>query len=100
MDEHTAALDPKTAAKVLELTRTIVEENNLTTMMVTHNMEQALSFGTRTLMLHEGRILIDISGPQRENTRVPDLLAMFEQASGRALENDRMLLVTLMVFIV
>lgn len=94
LDEHTAALDPKTAAKVLELTRTIVEENKLTTMMVTHNMEQALSFGTRTLMLHEGRVLIDISGSQRENTRVSDLLAMFEQASGKALENDRMLLAT------
>lgn len=93
LDEHTAALDPKTAAKVLELTRTIVEENKLTTMMVTHNMEQALSFGTRTLMLHEGRVLIDIFGPQRKKTRVSDLLAMFEKASGKALENDRMLLV-------
>ncbi|SFQ95104.1 ABC transporter ATP-binding protein [Desulfoscipio geothermicus] len=92
LDEHTAALDPKTATKVLQLTRTIVEENKLTTMMVTHNMEQALSFGTRTLMLHEGRILLDIDGPQREKTRVPDLLAMFEKASGKALGNDRMLL--------
>lgn len=93
LDEHTAALDPKTAAKVLELTRTIVDENKLTTMMVTHNMEQALSFGTRTLMLHEGRILIDLFGPQREKTRVVDLLAMFEKASGKVLGNDRMLLV-------
>ncbi|MCG8401297.1 MAG: ATP-binding cassette domain-containing protein [Firmicutes bacterium] len=93
LDEHTAALDPKTAAKVLELTRTIVEENQLTTMMITHNMEQALSFGTRTLMLHEGRVLIDIFGSRREKTTVSDLLAMFEKASGKALENDRMLLV-------
>jgi len=93
LDEHTAALDPKTAAKVLEITRTIVEDNKLTTLMVTHNMEQALSFGTRTLMLHEGRVLIDISGSQRANTRVSDLLAMFEKASGKALESDRMLLV-------
>lgn len=93
LDEHTAALDPKTAAKVLELTRNIVKENQLTTMMITHNMEQALSFGTRTLMLHEGRVLIDILGPRRERTTVSDLLAMFEKASGKALESDRMLLV-------
>lgn len=92
LDEHTAALDPKTAEKVMELTGTIVKENNLTTMMVTHNMEQALSFGDRTLMLHEGAILLDIHGDQRSGTRVSDLLAMFEKASGKALENDRMLL--------
>ncbi|OPX89837.1 MAG: Sulfate/thiosulfate import ATP-binding protein CysA [Pelotomaculum sp. PtaB.Bin104] len=93
LDEHTAALDPKTAAKVMDLTRTIVEENKLTTLMVTHNMELALSFGSRTLMLHEGTILIDIQGEQRANTRVSDLLTMFEKASGNALQNDRMLLI-------
>lgn len=92
LDEHTAALDPKTAAKVIEITGTIVEANNLTTMMVTHNMEQALSFGTRTLMLHEGKILLDIQGAKREKTQVSDLLSMFEKASGKVLGNDRMLL--------
>ena len=92
LDEHTAALDPKTASKVMNLTRTIVKENHLTTIMVTHNMEQALSFGSRLLMLHEGTILLDIQGAQKAETRVPDLLAMFEKESGKTLENDRMLL--------
>lgn len=92
LDEHTAALDPKTASKVMELTRTIVKENHLTTMMVTHNMEQALSFGNRLLMLHEGTVLLDIQGAQKAETRIADLLAMFERESGKALENDRMLL--------
>ncbi|SFG98182.1 putative ABC transport system ATP-binding protein [Desulfotomaculum arcticum] len=92
LDEHTAALDPKTAEKVLQLSRTIVEENKLTTMMVTHNMEQALSFGDRTLMLHDGKILLDLGGSRRKKTTVSDLLAMFEKASGKVLGNDRMLL--------
>ncbi len=92
LDEHTAALDPKTASKVMHLTRTIVNENKLTTLMVTHNMEQALSFGNRLLMLHEGKVLLDIEGEQKAKATVSDLLAMFEKQSGRALENDRMLL--------
>ncbi len=94
LDEHTAALDPKTADKVMDLTRSIVEDNKLTTMMVTHNMEQALSFGNRLLMLHEGTILLDIHGDKKAETRVCDLLEMFERESGSALENDRMLLTT------
>lgn len=92
LDEHTAALDPRTASKVMELTRIIVKDNKLTTMMVTHNMEQALSFGNRLLMLDEGTVLFDIKGEQKTKTTVSDLLAMFEKARGRALENDRMLL--------
>lgn len=92
LDEHTAALDPKTAAVVLDLTTRIIAGGRLTTLMVTHNMEQALTVGTRTIMMHEGRIILDISGPGREKVTVPDLLKMFEQASGRALSTDRILL--------
>jgi putative ABC transport system ATP-binding protein len=92
LDEHTAALDPKTAAVVLDLTTKIIAEGNLTTLMVTHNMEQALTVGTRTIMMHEGRVVLDISGPERLRLEIPDLLKMFEQASGKALNNDRLLL--------
>lgn len=79
LDEHTAALDPKTAAFVLELTRKIVEEGKLTTMMVTHSMRQALTYGSRTVMLHEGSVVLDVSGEQRAGMDVPDLLRMFER---------------------
>lgn len=92
LDEHTAALDPKTAVVVLDLTTQIIAREKLTTLMVTHNMEQALTVGSRTIMMHEGRIILDISGPERAEVEVPDLLQMFEQASGKALNSDRLLL--------
>jgi len=92
LDEHTAALDPKTAAFVLELTAKIVEDNQLTTMMVTHSMRQALDFGARTVMLHEGKVILDVSGPERSRLEVPDLLRMFEQTRGEKLDDDKLLL--------
>ena len=92
LDEHTAALDPKTAAKVLQLTRKLIADNNLTAMMVTHNMKDALQYGNRTVMLHEGKVILDINAQTKERLRVDDLLQMFEKASGSALNNDRMLL--------
>lgn len=92
LDEHTAALDPKTAKKVLELTVKIVGENNLTALMVTHNMRDALRIGNRLIMLHKGQIILDISGEEKKKLDVPDLLAMFEEASGEEMNNDRMLL--------
>ncbi len=92
LDEHTAALDPKTGAKVLSLTEELVAENNLTTMMITHNMRDAIKYGNRLLMLHEGRIIVDISGEDKNKLQVEDLLHLFEQASGSQLDNDRMLL--------
>ena len=82
LDEHTAALDPKTAEKVLELTNTIVERNHLTTLMITHNMRDALRFGNRLVMMHEGRVLIDVDGEEKKNLKIRDLLAMFEKAAG------------------
>jgi len=92
LDEHTAALDPATAEKVLELTRTIVEENHLTCMMITHNMQSALKLGSRTIMMNEGQIIYDVSGKEREGLTVSDLLLKFRETSGKALDNDRMLL--------
>ncbi|MDY7577687.1 ABC transporter ATP-binding protein [Herbaspirillum sp. RTI4] len=92
LDEHTAALDPKTAAFVLELTDKIVAENKLTTMMVTHSMRQALDYGTRTVMLHQGKVVLDVAGPERAGLDVPDLLRMFEQTRGEALADDALLL--------
>jgi putative ABC transport system ATP-binding protein len=92
LDEHTAALDPKTAAKVLELTERIVNRDHLTTLMITHNMKDALRYGNRLIMLHNGNIIIDVSGEEKARLDVPDLLKMFEQASGDALASDRMLL--------
>jgi putative ABC transport system ATP-binding protein len=92
LDEHTAALDPNTAQKVLELTQTIIKKHKLTTLMVTHNMEDALRIGNRTIMMHEGRIILDLKGEKRKKTRVPDLLEMFKKASGQTMANDRMLL--------
>ncbi|ABO50099.1 ABC transporter related protein [Desulforamulus reducens MI-1] len=92
LDEHTAALDPSTAQKVLELTEKMIKKHKLTTLMVTHNMEDALRIGNRTIMMHEGRIIFDLKGEQRKNTRIPDLLEMFKKASGRSMANDRMLL--------
>jgi putative tryptophan/tyrosine transport system ATP-binding protein len=92
LDEHTAALDPKTAAFVLELTAKIVEAGKLTTMMVTHSMRQALDYGTRTVMLHEGRVILDVAGPQRQGMSVEDLLHMFEKTRGEKLDDDKLLL--------
>jgi len=92
LDEHTAALDPKTAKKVLEITDKIVSEHKLTTLMVTHNMRDAITYGNRLIMMHEGRIILDISGEQKKNLTVEDLLNMFERASGTEFANDRALL--------
>lgn len=92
LDEHTAALDPKTAAKVLELTEKIVERDHLTTLMITHNMRDALRCGNRLIMLYNGQIIIDVAGEKKKNLDVPDLLKMFEKASGAEMVNDRMLL--------
>ena len=92
LDEHTAALDPKTAEKVLRLTRHLIEENNLTALMVTHNMKDALALGNRTIMMHEGKVILDLDAEQKLHMTVEDLLAQFEKVSGRELSNDRMLL--------
>ena len=92
LDEHTAALDPATAEKVLELTQRIVEESHITCLMVTHNMTQALELGNRTLMMADGHIVMDVSGKEREGMTVDDLVARFKAGTGKALDNDRMLL--------
>ncbi len=92
LDEHTAALDPKPAAKVLELAAQIVGERGLPTRMVTHNMNDAIRLGNRLIMMHEGRIIYDVAGEEKKNLTVPDLLQKFEEVSGGALANDRMLL--------
>ncbi|MBD5486963.1 MAG: ATP-binding cassette domain-containing protein [Lachnospiraceae bacterium] len=92
LDEHTAALDPATAQKVLELTRRIVAERKITCLMVTHNMQQALTMGNRTLMMDGGHIVLDICGTEREKMTVDDLLAAFKDQAGRRLDNDRILL--------
>lgn len=92
LDEHTAALDPKTGAKVLELTRQLIEEHRLTTLMITHNMREAIQYGNRLIMMHAGRIILDIRGKEKQNLTVEDLLHQFERASGTVLDNDRMLL--------
>lgn len=92
LDEHTAALDPKIAEKVLFLTRKIIKEQNLSTLMITHNMEMALEYGTRTFMMHEGQIILDIKGEERTNMTVETLIEQFSKKSGEHLNNDRMLL--------
>ncbi|WP_419005666.1 ABC transporter ATP-binding protein [Collinsella stercoris] len=92
LDEHTAALDPKTASKVLELTEQIVGERKLTTLMVTHNMNDAIRLGNRLIMMHEGRVIYDVAGEEKRALTVPDLLQKFEEVSGGELANDRMLL--------
>lgn len=92
LDEHTAALDPKTAAKVLDATDRIVSQDNLTTIMITHNMKDAIAHGNRLIMMYEGHIIYDVSGEEKKNLKVSDLLAKFEQASGGAFANDRMML--------
>ena len=92
LDEHTAALDPKTAKKVLDLTEKIVARDNLTTLMVTHNMKDAIHIGNRLIMMNDGRVIYDVSGEEKKNLKVADLLAKFEEVSGEDFANDRMLL--------
>ena len=92
LDEHTAALDPGTAEKVLKITREVVEEEKITTLMVTHNMQQALDLGNRTLMMNSGGIVLDVSGQERAGMTVADLLSRFKGGAGQALDNDRILL--------
>ena len=92
LDEHTAALDPGTAEKVLKLTRDIVAEHRITTMMVTHNMQQALELGNRTLMMADGNVVLDVSGQERAGMTVDDLLRRFKAGTGKDLDNDRILL--------
>lgn len=92
LDEHTAALDPSTAEKVLELTTEIVRDNHLTCLMVTHNMQSALDLGNRTVMMDMGTVIFDVEGEERSKLEVSDLLAQFKLSAGKALDNDRMLL--------
>ena len=92
LDEHTAALDPATAEKVLRITRETVAKDRITTLMVTHNMRQALELGNRTIMMDSGRIVLDVAGEERTNMSVDDLLDRFRIGAGKALDNDRMLL--------
>ncbi|MBO5130050.1 MAG: ABC transporter ATP-binding protein [Oscillospiraceae bacterium] len=92
LDEHTAALDPKTAAKVLELTNRIVTENKLTTLMITHNMKDAITYGNRLIMLCDGHIVVDVEGEEKQMLTVEDLLNMFVRASGKVFANDRAIL--------
>ena len=94
LDEHTAALDPGTAEKVLELTQRIIREHSLTCLMITHNMRSALELGNRTLMMDAGRIVLDVGGAERAGMRVQDLLDRFHAGAGRTLDNDRILLST------
>lgn len=92
LDEHTAALDPKTAAKVLAITQEMIMKDRLTTLMVTHNMKDALRYGNRLLMLHEGKPVVDVEGEKKKRLKVEDLLGLFERASGQEMDNDRLLL--------
>ncbi|MBQ4556428.1 MAG: ABC transporter ATP-binding protein [Clostridia bacterium] len=92
LDEHTAALDPKTAAKVLSLTDKLVNEGNLTTLMITHNMRDAIDHGNRLIMMHEGHVVVDVSGEDKKKLTTKDLLDLFAQASGKEFSNDRALL--------
>ena len=92
LDEHTAALDPGTAEKVLNLTRQIVEKDHLTCLMITHNMQSALELGNRTIMMHVGRVIYDVAGEERTTLTIRDLTDRFRTAAGRELSNDRMLL--------
>ena len=92
LDEHTAALDPKTAAKVLDATQKIVEQNGLTTLMITHNMRDAIAYGNRLVMMYEGRIVVDVSGEDKKNLTVEQLLSLFSQASGSDEADDKLLL--------
>ena len=92
LDEHTAALDPKTAAKVLEISDKIISDNHLTAMMVTHNMKDAIVHGNRLIMMHEGKVILNISGEEKKKLTVEDLLHQFEKVSGQEFANDKALL--------
>ena len=92
LDEHTAALDPKTSAKVLEITDRIVTENKLTTLMITHNMKDAIAHGNRLIMMHEGKVVVDVEGKEKSRLTVEDLLGLFAKASGKDFANDRAIL--------
>ena len=92
LDEHTAALDPKTAAKVLEATQRIVEQNHLTTLMITHNMRDAIAYGNRLIMMYDGHIVVDVSGEEKKNLTVEHLLGLFSKASGSNEVNDKLIL--------
>ncbi|MFQ8630721.1 MAG: hypothetical protein ACLSAJ_05345 [Intestinibacter bartlettii] len=92
LDEHTAALDPKTAAKVLETTDEIIKRNNLTTLMITHNMKDAIAHGNRLIMMMDGNIILDIKGEEKKKLTVEDLLHKFEEASGEEFASDKALL--------
>ena len=92
LDEHTAALDPKTAAKVLEITDKLVTENHLTTLMITHNMHDAIAYGNRLIMMHEGQIVVDVSGEEKKKLTISQLLGLFEKASGSAMSDDKVIL--------
>ena len=92
LDEHTAALDPKTAAKVLEATQRIVEKDHLTTMMITHNMRDAIAYGNRLIMMYNGHVAVDVSGEQKKNLTVEQLLELFSKASGSDEADDKLLL--------
>lgn len=92
LDEHTAALDPKTAAKVLEITNKLVTENRLTTLMITHNMHDAIAYGNRLVMMHEGRIVVDVSGEEKKKLTISQLLGLFEKASGSEFTSDKVIL--------
>ena len=92
LDEHTAALDPKTAAKVLEVTQKIVEKDKLTTMMITHNMRDAIAYGNRLIMMYNGRVAVDVSGERKKNLTVEELLDLFSRASGSDEADDKLLL--------
>ena len=93
LDEHTAALDPGAAEKILRVTDSIIREHNLTCLMITHNMQSALELGNRTIMMDKGKIVMDVSGNERAALTVNDLLLRFREISGKALDNDRMLLI-------
>ena len=92
LDEHTAALDPKTAKTVLDLTEHIIAENHLTALMVTHNMKDAIRMGNRLIMMQDGRVIYDVAGEEKKNLKVSDLLEKFQEASGTEFANDRMML--------
>ena len=92
LDEHTAALDPKTAAKVLEITDKLVTQNHLTTLMITHNMHDAIAHGNRLIMMSEGRVVVDVSGEEKKNLTIEQLLQLFEKSSGSKMTSDKVML--------
>ena len=93
LDEHTAALDPKTSATVMDLTERLIKEEKLTAFMVTHDMKDAIRYGNRLIMLHQGKIVVDIAGKKKSQLTVPDLMTLFHQNSGENLKDDQLLLV-------